>query len=516
MELRVEKNNTEIVIKNMKLFSREEEEEIIEKYKGQGPKEGPNGPNLRKNLEIASYYDHRTIITLDIIVTTNKKQIKSNFAIIIMYDESMAFLYDIYDELNVKQNDMIWKSRGEVISHFNTLINKSKYNIFSKKGIVPRDQKSYRIQIYNRNGKEVFLCLIRDIFIPVTDEENIRQKILLSLLNESQIPKEFTEVEENISHYTKTNRDRADIIVLHPETGEPWILYELKAPNQPISNDTLEQAKKYNKHLNCNYICLYNGIVEEWYIVENINTIEIIKPKTIDDLYEQKINYIHKAQYVRPNIEECNDEKVIKKHMYGKNVIGKKTSSHLYEFIINLYGFLREEKLYINSPYKLDDFTILNDGIRKTSFGNVSGGQYDGVYRYFILEFPNGDNNIVSISIFDTLGNYTSLIVAVDDYETRHNSLQLNIDKNIQIGKSSWKIFHDGALTFSNKGMQEKKAIISFCENHLPNLMLGNKINLGELPVNVLFDWDNSKEFIINLIRYALIRDKFRDTKRRL
>lgn len=512
MNFTVERQDYKIFINNIKLFTREEQEKIIQKYQGVGPKDAPNGPNLRTHLEMASLYVERTIITFDIIVESKSKTIKSNLAIIIIYDEVTILLYDIFDSLTNSQNDDIWKLHGEIISLFRESINQSKSNLRKAKELWEKD--NFRLNIFYRKGKEAFLCLIRNILTPATSEEKIRQKVLLSLLRDSKIPKDFIKVEENLSHYTKNVKDRADIILLHPKTEKPWILYEIKSPNVTISDDTLEQAKKYNRYLGCQYICLFNSIIEKWYLSEKNLIKEISIPKSINDLLKGNIKYLYNIPYHRPTLLECSNEIIIKKHMFGKSAIGEKTPKFLHEFIVNLYGFFRDDIAYITKPIKCDDFYIIEDGIRRTTFSNASGGEYTGVFRYFIIKLPNKENNIISFSIFATNSDTTILLVAIDDFKKRHSSLQLNIDKNVIDRNSYWEISHQGTLVAGKQGTQKKSNLFLFYKRLLPDLVEDNRVLLGRLPKNQLFEWDNTKDLIINLIRYALVRDEYRNLRK--
>jgi len=60
-------------------------------------------------------------------------------------------------------------------------------------------------------------------------------------------------------------------------------------------------------------------------------------------------------------------------------------------------------------------------------------------------------------------------------------------------------------------GSAKKSDVLDFCKKHIPDLVKDDIIFLGALPKNELFNWENSKEVIINLIRYALVRDKYRE-----
>jgi hypothetical protein len=379
----------------------------------------------------------------------------------------------------------------------------------------------YKIKNFKRNGEPVFLDLIRDTLVQAKDEETVRQNILLELLNKWKIPKSFIEVEKNMSDYKRGARDRADIIILHPVSKEPWILFELKARDTYLCDDTLRQANKYNKILNCRYICLSNQSSKRWFSVENKTTLEIESPTSIDSLLAKKIDYVKEEPFLRPTLAECNSNELAKTYISDYYVIGQDTPCKLHPFIINFDGLLMENKKHISEKVNFDGFSIIEDAIRDTTFGNASGGKYEGLYRYYIIQFPNGDHNIVSIAVFGTakirndprLGNrnsYTSLVVAIDDYDKKHNSLQLNLDKNLCEEGNKWIIYHDVKLTSGKKGASKKAVVIGFCKKYIPDLISGGRVCLGEVPKNRLLTWKNSSHLIINLIRYALVRDKFR------
>ncbi|GIW49000.1 MAG: hypothetical protein KatS3mg079_476 [Caloramator sp.] len=120
------------------------------------------------------------------------------------------------------------------------------------------------------------------------------------------------------------------------------------------------------------------------------------------------------------------------------------------------------------SPINFEDLKIIEDGHRYTSFGNAGGGIWEGDYRYFILEDEQGNNQIISMSIFGSLkctdhpqfgnrnGN-TIFVVSIDDFEKRHNSLQLNLDKYTKIKGNEFTIWHDGTITIGKKWCSKKE-----------------------------------------------------------
>ena len=107
------------------------------------------------------------------------------------------------------------------------------------------------------------------------------------------------------------------------------------------------------------------------------------------------------------------------------------------------------------------------------------------------------------------------LIVAVDDMDKHHNSLQLSIEHFSFLSGNKLQIWHDGTLTVGNKGKAKKNEVIEFVEDNSSLKVIEGKIQLGELDMSDLLfiDSDGMKELIGNLIEYALVRDEFRNKK---
>lgn len=306
-----------------------------------------------------------------------------------------------------------------------------------------------------------------------------------------------------------------------PNNKKPFIVYEIKKECGSINDDTLQQAKKYNENLKCKFICITNINAEIWYNCEGNLITRIETPKSFNKLLESKYKFSQGYEFVRQSFKECREKDYFTVYNKFLGVIGDDTPKVLHPFIINLYGFFMENIKHINEPIKVNDFEIIEDGIRNTSFGNAGGGSFDGFYRYYILKFPNGENNIVSLSIFgiekqikevngENRNSCTSLVIAIDDFDKRHISLELNLDKFLTQDDETWQMFHNGKITVGKLGAAKKSHIIDFCKKYIPDLIKGDNIFLGKLPKKMLFNWDNSSELIINLIRYALARDNYR------
>jgi hypothetical protein len=77
---------------------------------------------------------------------------------------------------------------------------------------------------------------------------------------------------------------------------------------------------------------------------------------------------------------------------------------------------------------------------------------------------------------------------------------------------------HNGRLTVGKSGMAKFKEVIDFIENKDSRLLnKDRKIELGLLDNSRQFDWEKEDvmNFLGRLIKYALIRDEFREHKRK-
>jgi hypothetical protein len=49
-----------------------------------------------------------------------------------------------------------------------------------------------------------------------------------------------------------------------------------------------------------------------------------------------------------------------------------------------------------------------------------------------------------------------------------------------------------------------------------PDLVRGEFVHLGRLPTNRLIEWSDASALVVNLIRYALVRDSIRQAYRQM
>ena len=98
------------------------------------------------------------------------------------------------------------------------------------------------IDIFDKNGKPYIKCLASDIDRPAKPEEIVRQLFILKLMKEYSYPKDRLGVEKEVWFGSGVSEKRADIIVYHKNSQEPYIIVEVKKPKR---KDGVQQLKSY-------------------------------------------------------------------------------------------------------------------------------------------------------------------------------------------------------------------------------------------------------------------------------
>lgn len=386
---------------------------------------------------------------------------------------------------------------------------------------------------YFRGGRHCLFDPIREMLVVKTPEEIVRQKFICYLQDKMNIPKQMIQVEVPLSRFKKGAKGRADIVVFgitNDEEQVPVIVVECKAPSVPLTYYTTEQATNYDNVLSANTIITTNG--NRFAIMNKKES--VYKSLASIPSYEQIIKqnrllFIENDEdnWERPAFKEIGEQDTIDCFIEN-GWISEVTDERLYPFLVNLTGFIQCDKTRLNKQILRNIKIIEDGGIRYFSFGNAAGGNWPGYYRFFILEDVEGNNQIVSVSVlaaashvddpkFGNRSGHTTLVVAIDDFDTRHNSLQLKLDKYILETPQEFQIYHDGTLTAGKGGAVKRSDVIDYINIHAPELLDENRnILLGKFKKAKEINWNDqeSTDFIGRLIKYALVRDQFRRTRK--
>jgi hypothetical protein len=97
---------------------------------------------------------------------------------------------------------------------------------------------------------------LRKKFVLLTPEEWVRQHILHYLVNDLNYPAGLIAVEKEIA--VLRTRKRFDVLVYNRQL-HPWMLVECKSYDIKLSQETVNQAGRYNMALDAPYLAVTNG-----------------------------------------------------------------------------------------------------------------------------------------------------------------------------------------------------------------------------------------------------------------
>ena len=376
-----------------------------------------------------------------------------------------------------------------------------------------------------KQDEKCYFDPIRYFLVKKTPEEEVRQKTIIFLQKKLGVPIERIRVEEPMCHVKKGLRGRADIVVYcDDKQKEILMVIECKAPYIDVDcNIVLDQAIRYRDILNGEYIMLINGINAVVYQCRNNNYKEVDKIPSYQELLKSKVKIVKHSKDKPYTFEEIKLKKLQNKFL-DKGYMGEDSPKENREFYLNLLNLLLLKK--ISTSNILKKIGVTEDCFRGfTFFGNRGGGTYQTWTRLFIAQDYEGKDQVLGISICGTAhtendlhwGNQigrTQLNISIANKETRHHSLQLNLDKfcKFDIDTNIVEVTHNGAITRGRDGALPKKALIEYVQKRAPEIVKANKIYLGRLDSSRLLEWRNPnvQSFIRNLLRYAVLRDGFR------
>jgi len=382
------------------------------------------------------------------------------------------------------------------------------------------DLQKYKLPpIYKRNNRDCFLDPIRQKLIYITPEETVRQRVVSFLINELKVPANMIAVEENLSHYYKDIKKRADIVIMGYNVKEnassPIAVIECKAPGVLLGEKASVQMIEYADTLLCDYAVLTDGKIMFCYKYDSSKDeyVQITElPKYSDMLF---------GKYEKLPLEELPERLAfdeLESYLDGySDDIGIHTPAFKAVPSLNLWEGLLDTRHKMPCG-KYGMFELLEDyGVRLLSYGNAAGGMFYGPYRSFLISV-NGSTEFVSLSISTYTKTTkpdvikTSLNVAIDNEKTSHHALQLIIDDNLSVVNNVCKFYHHGRIAVGNIGSGKVSELRAFISDRCPEIICSEKFLLGTLVNDRLWHLDDPKvvELIENLISYALIRDEYR------
>ena len=380
------------------------------------------------------------------------------------------------------------------------------------------------LEKFGRDGDSIY-DPIRSSLLAATPEECVRQKTIVYLQRDLGIPINRIFVEESMAHTKKGARGRADIVVYRDdECTDVLMIIECKAPHiNVLGDEVFKQACGYREILNADYIMLINGIEAIVYIYNEREYFEVKDIPSFEELLKSKISIVETEEFEEFRYEELMSDEF--KEAFAENGdISEYTPQYIKGFALNLINLIIYTE--INNSKFLEKIEVSEDcRVSMPHFGNSGGGNYQVWSHMFIAKDYLNRDQVLGISICATAhtendphwGNRTGttqLNVSITNKESRHHSLQLNLDRACRYNPLTniVDITHNGSLTSGKGGAAKRADVIAYIKERAPELVHGDEIHLGRLNNSRLLEWKDSnvQSFIRNLLRYAVLRDGFR------
>lgn len=386
----------------------------------------------------------------------------------------------------------------------------------------------------NEHGMAVLHDPARDILVPATPEEYVRQRVVRTLQLDYEYPLSLIHTEMVVVR-GQDSKPRADIVVYGPaddgsDKKAPFIVIECKRPEHDIrAEETREQGHGYCQALGARYLVLTNGIESECYEIDGSKSTAILKiPRLSKSVL--KAGWVAKVKkqdrFSRPSFNQLKKlasagRVAIADRCRGLS-IGIDSPNELYLPITNLYSLLLTDEPLFSRKFKAESgFVFLEDlGAKYHEYTNAGGGRWSGWYRSFLIDGPKG-THLVRLSLagirktkddphWGTRRGGTNLIVAVSDREFTHHSLQLRVDDHCEVDtvKNRVLVTHTGRM--SGKGSFPSAKVRMVVAEKTSWKIDEKKIILGSFPSDRLAEWEDAKNLIVNLCIYGLLRDTAR------
>lgn len=380
------------------------------------------------------------------------------------------------------------------------------------------------LEKFERDGDCIYDS-IRCFLLAATPEECVRQKTIVFLQNELGIPVNRIFVEESMAHTKKGARGRADIVVYRDdECTDVLMIIECKAPYiNVLGDEVFKQASGYREILNAEYIMLINGIEVIIYYYNDGEYFEVKDIPSLEELLKSKVSIVEEEPFEEYKYEELMSDEY--QEAFAENCdVSEYTPKYIKGVALNLINLIIYKE--IKKREFLEKIGVSEDCyVSMPHFGNSGGGNYQAWSHMFIAKDYLDRDQVLGISICATAhtendphwGNRTGttqLNVSITNKESRHHSLQLNLDRCCRYNPLTHivDITHNGSLTRGKGGAAKRADVIAYIKKRAPELVHDDEIYLGRLNNSRLLEWNdpNVQSFIRNLLRYAVLRDGFR------
>ena len=360
--------------------------------------------------------------------------------------------------------------------------------------------------------RNTLLCVKRHRAVPATPEERVRQRILNWLVTEKCWPVRRIELERSYDWVgdPARHRIRPDIELLDGEE-RTLVVVECKAPGIPLGGSVEKQALEYAVKSGARHIWISNGDAHKflirksrgsWEVTDRLEPLETdCAPPTVNFEFPNA----GKTKSVRRYFETCFPD---------QGYTGLETEDQW--MVLSFHKLLFDMPKTL--PFSFQGVHVLEDrGADYHEFGNAGGGRWRNLYGDFIAA-TSGRVEALSVAVYGWGGGSGGirLCVGVRKAGRSHHALQMDLkDCDWDEENQCWRVYHDGKMSRIRRetviAAVEESGAGDWVEVHEGETYL----NLGNLHWAESATWENSQEFLANVLHYGLIRSNLRDAHRK-
>ena len=388
-----------------------------------------------------------------------------------------------------------------------------------------------KLKTYKTAQGDRFFDRIRNIFVNITPEEIVRQRMIKYLIDYIKVPIQNIRVEDHLTHWNvRKYNGRMDIVLTYfDESEEDDVLAVIECKEENIyieSRQFFEQAVNYSKLVKSKYMILVNGIDLQFYYSDDFNEYYPIEILTYDEMLKDIHVYIpDENNFKRLNYNDYFNYEFLSSQDWFYDKIGEDTSVNLIPCIINLDDCLWDYSVKLQKLTS-QRFKLVEDlGIQYREYGNASGstGFGAGYYRVFIINDNKYNFNFLSGFSISTTGKTENdpiygnrqgqsvLAIMYNDGNLDELSVELNLNKFLILDERNRKagIIHSGVV--SRKGAR-KADFFQYIQSNNINLVRYNEIQFGTIDYSIPLTFNNYDviNLFSNMIEYSVYRIEYK------
>ena len=392
--------------------------------------------------------------------------------------------------------------------------------------------KSINVKTWNCTKGERYFDPIRNIFVPITPEETVRQRMLVYMQTVMSIPMSNICVEAHLKHYGVTSsRGRMDIVVqFYNLKKEIKVLCVIECKEEKVYIEGMQvynQAENYSKLVNADYFGIVNGKNIQFYHKIDSNLFKPIQGvPSFEDMKKGVFSELPKPQpFKRLKYDTYFNVDFLQNEPWIQTIIGEDTDIRLMPFIVALDDCLLDSRRKLNDIDNLR-FSIIKDlGVHFRQYNDMSDGGFGtGDYRVFLImddlkkqQFLCGFmiTTTAKLSNDKKYGNQTGksvLVCMLNNGNVDETVVQINLNTFLcQETGMLFSITHNGTIV--RKGAK-KADFLSYIKQRNQSLIVQNQIKLGTVDFSYPIYFDNSdvKNLFSNLIEYCVYRDEYKSS----